>query len=113
WDWLRRLVSVRDNLRAALRWVLDARDAAMALRLNAALFSFWTLCSTLTEARGWIDAALALPHPADAPELATVEAKVLIVAGFVAAGRAQHARAYDYFERGLARYRALGDERGI
>lgn len=113
WAWLRRLVSVRDNLRTALRWALDTRDAALALRLNAALFSFWTLCSALTEARGWIDAALALPHPADTPEFVALEAKVLIVAGFVAAGCGEHAPAYTLFERGLALYRALGDNRGI
>jgi predicted ATPase/DNA-binding XRE family transcriptional regulator len=112
WEWMRRLVSVRDNLRAALRWALDARDAAVALRLNAALLSFWTLCSALTEARGWIDAALALPHHA-APELDAAEAKVLIVAGIVTAGCAEHAQAYAFFERGLAQYRALGDDRGI
>jgi tetratricopeptide (TPR) repeat protein len=38
---------------------------------------------------------------------------VLNVAGYVAAEIAEHARAYAYFERGLARYRALGDRRGI
>jgi predicted ATPase/DNA-binding XRE family transcriptional regulator len=113
WTWLRRLVSVRDNLRGALRWALDVRDAAMVLRLNGALLLFWTICSALTEARGWLDAALALPRPSDAPELDAAEAKVLNVAGYVAAEIAEHARAYAYFERGLARYRALGDCGGI
>jgi tetratricopeptide (TPR) repeat protein len=111
--WLRRLVSARDNLRAALRWALETRDAATALRLNAALFSFWTTCSALTEARGWIDAALALPRPSQAPELDAVEAKVRNVAGYVAAELADHALAYGSFERGLALYRAVGDDRGI
>jgi tetratricopeptide (TPR) repeat protein len=109
---MRRLVRVRETRRAAHRGAPDARDAAVALRLNAALFSFWTLCSALTEARGWIDAALALPHHA-APELDAAEAKVLIVAGIVTAGCAEHAQAYAFFERGLAQYRALGDDRGI
>jgi predicted ATPase/transcriptional regulator with XRE-family HTH domain len=112
WEWLRRLVSARDNLRAALRWAIEARDAALALRLNSALFTFWTTCSTLTEARGWLDAALALPHPSQAPELVAAEAKVLNVAGYVAAEIADHAQAYTYFERGLARYRTLDDGRG-
>jgi predicted ATPase len=113
WAWLRRLVAVRDNLRAALRWALDTGDAAMALRFNSALFSFLTTCSTLAEARGWIEAALALPIPSDQPELASVEAKVLNVAGYVAASTAEYERAFAYFARGLARYRALGDARGI
>jgi hypothetical protein len=111
WDWLRRLVSVRDNLRAALRWALEARDAALALRLNSALFSFWTTCSTLTEARSWVEAALALPHLD--PQLAAVEAKVLNVAGYIAAETSDHTVASASFERGLARYRELDDRRGI
>jgi predicted ATPase/DNA-binding XRE family transcriptional regulator len=113
WAWLRRLVIVRDNLRAALRWAIDTHDAVIALRLSGALFSFWTSCSALTEARGWIDAALALPRPSQAPKLAAVEAKVLNVAGYLAAELAEHAQAYTSFERGLALYRALGDDRGI
>jgi predicted ATPase len=113
WAWLRRLVSVRDNLRVALRWALDTGDAALALRLNAALFKFWTTCSTLTEARGWIDAALALPRPSPAAELAAVEAKIHNVAGYVAVEMADYALAYASFERGLALYQALGDARGI
>ena len=104
---------MRDNLRTALRWALDARDAALALRLNGALLLFWTICSALAEARDWIEAALDLPRPAAAPELAAVEAKVLNVAGYVAAQIADHAQASAYFERGLALYRALGDHRGI
>ncbi|HJZ49609.1 MAG TPA: hypothetical protein VKE41_20670 [Roseiflexaceae bacterium] len=59
----RYAAAVRDNLRAALCWAIERRDGATALRLNAALFSFWTTCSALTEARGWIEAALGLPHP--------------------------------------------------
>jgi predicted ATPase/DNA-binding XRE family transcriptional regulator len=112
WDWLGRLVVERDNLRAALRWALDTQDAALALRLNAGLFSFWSLCSALPEARRWVEAALALPRPAD-PDLAPVEAKVLHVAGYMATAMADYAQALDYFEQGLARYRALGDFRGI
>jgi predicted ATPase/DNA-binding XRE family transcriptional regulator len=113
WEWLRRLVSVRDNLRAVLHWVIETRDAAMALRLNAALCSFWTTCSSLNEARGWIDAALALPIPGDRPELIAVEAKVRNVAGYVAAELAGHTQAFAFFKRGLAQYRALGDARGV
>jgi predicted ATPase/transcriptional regulator with XRE-family HTH domain len=113
WDWLRRLVSVRDNLRTALRWALETGDAALALRLNSALFTFWTTCSALSEARGWIEAALALAQPDQPPELMAVQAKVLNVAGYVAAETSDHAQANAYFERGLALYRALDDSRGI
>lgn len=113
WAWLRRLVAVQDNLRAALHWALDVGDAAVALRFNSALFSFWATCSALPEARDHIQRALALPRPGHAPELDAVEAKVLNVAGYVAAELADHAQASDFFERGLALYRTLDDNRGI
>ncbi len=113
WEWLRRLIQVRDNLRAALRWAIDTPDVEVALKLNAALFSFWTTCSSLSEARNWLEAALALPRPDDAPELITVEAKVLNVAGYVAAETFDNETSYRYFERALALYRKLNDRRGI
>ena len=111
--WLRRLVSVRDNLRAALRRALAAGDAATVLRLNAALFSFWTTCSPLSEARGWLETALTLPPPGDDQALVAAEARVLNGAGYVAAATSDFAEAYTYFERGLALYRTLDDSRGI
>jgi predicted ATPase/DNA-binding XRE family transcriptional regulator len=111
--WLLRLVSGRNNLQAALRWALEARDTAVALRLNAALFSFWIYCSDLTEARSWLEATLALPHLDGALELVAAEAKVLNVAGYAAALTGDPVQSYAYFERGLALYRKSGDSRGI
>lgn len=113
WDWLRRLVSVRDNLQAALRWAIDTRDAALSLRLTGALFKFLTTCSPLTEARSWIEAVLVLAESNHAPELRAAKAKVLNVAGYVALETSDYPQASIYFARGLALYRALGDERGV
>lgn len=113
WPLLRRLVAVRANLRAALRWALDSGDAALALRLNGALFSFWASCSALREAQSWLEGALALPRPRHAPELDVVEAKVLVTVGYVALSMGEYDRASAYFERGEARYRAVGDSRGL
>ena len=113
WEWLRRLVTVRDDLRAALRWTLETSDYKLALGFNAALFSFWTACSALSEARSWLEAALALPIPDEIPEVLAAEAKVLNVAGYVTAETSDYDQAYRYFERGLALYRKLDDSRGI
>jgi non-specific serine/threonine protein kinase len=114
WDWTRRLVSVRNDLRAALRWSLETADLATALQLNSALFSFWTTCAVLSEARQGVEAALALPHPHPLPpELAVVEAKVLNIAGYLAAATSNYHQATAYFERGLALYREVGDSRAI
>jgi predicted ATPase/DNA-binding SARP family transcriptional activator len=54
-------VSDRDNLRAALEWALTNGEAGLATRLIDAMAFGWRLTSAFTEARGWIDRALALP----------------------------------------------------
>jgi predicted ATPase len=112
WDALRGLVAARDNLRAALRWALDQPDAETALRLNAALFSFWNTCSVLSEARRWLEATLALPRPPLGADLAAAEAKVWSVAGYMAAATGDDTQAFADFDHGLAAYRALGHNRG-
>jgi predicted ATPase len=64
--WLDRLAAERDNLHAALRWAVDAGEAAPALRLAAALGWYWTLTSARAEALDWTAKALALPGEARA-----------------------------------------------
>lgn len=112
WARVRQLVSFRDNLRAALHFAIDTRDAVLALHLNGALFSFWVTGSTVCEARDWLAAALALPRPDDAPETIALEAKVLNIAGYVTMDALDFDGAHAYFDRGLALSRALGDLRG-
>ncbi len=69
-EWRDRLAEEHDNLRAALRWSLDRRDAGMALRLGAALGPFWEWAGFLTEGLRWLDAALKLdPGPSAPPPL--------------------------------------------
>src|SRR5207253_2185630 len=55
------LETEHDNLRAALRWAIDAPDAPVALRLVAALWRFWHLHGHLAEGRRWAEEAVALP----------------------------------------------------
>jgi tetratricopeptide (TPR) repeat protein len=62
--WMERLAADHDNLRAALRWVIDAGDAGSALRLAAALGWFWALRGHHPEAAGWLGEALAVPGEA-------------------------------------------------
>ncbi|HEX2915874.1 MAG TPA: AAA family ATPase [Chloroflexia bacterium] len=113
WEWLRRLIPERDNLRAVLRWALDSANAELALKLNAALFSFWNTCSSLSEARNWLEATLALPYNEEVPEILAQVAKVLNVAGYVTSQTLDNDLAYHYFERGLNLYRRLNDNKGI
>ncbi|MEI7770917.1 MAG: AAA family ATPase [Chloroflexales bacterium] len=111
WALMRRLTAGRDNLRAAFRWAFEHRETALALRFHSGLFTFWTTCSDLSEAQDALAAALALPLADSSPELAAAEAHVLCLAGYVAAELGEDARATAYIERGLGRYRQLGDER--
>jgi predicted ATPase/class 3 adenylate cyclase len=62
--WLDQLEEEHDNLRAALRWSIDAGDAATALRLIGAVWRFWHLHSHLADGRRWAEEVLALPGAA-------------------------------------------------
>jgi predicted ATPase/DNA-binding XRE family transcriptional regulator len=59
--WAGRLERELDNLRTALRWARDNGEAAIALRLAAALWPFWSRRGYLTEGRQWLRDALTLP----------------------------------------------------
>ena len=59
-EWLARLESERDNLRAALAWSLaDPEGVAAATRLAVGLWWFWFVVGEWTEGRRWLTAALA------------------------------------------------------
>jgi predicted ATPase/class 3 adenylate cyclase len=59
--WLARLDLEHDNLRAALRWLLDRDRWDDALYLAAALGAYWQTRGFLAEGRRWLEAALAAP----------------------------------------------------
>ena len=59
-DWLERLDSERDNIRAALGWALDAGEADIGLRIGAALWRYWQLRSLQQEVRERLQELLAL-----------------------------------------------------
>jgi predicted ATPase/DNA-binding XRE family transcriptional regulator len=57
---LARLEEEQANLRAALGWVLDQREADMAVRFAAVIWRFWAARSHLSEGRSWLEAILRL-----------------------------------------------------
>ncbi|HEY3081551.1 MAG TPA: tetratricopeptide repeat protein [Chloroflexota bacterium] len=78
--WLARLEPERDNLRAALRWYVERREAEPGLRLGAALERFWYLTARLVEGRAWLAELLRLDGAANAPS----RARALAAAGWLA-----------------------------
>ena len=60
--WLDHLEVEHDNIRAALRWAIEAGDAPTALRLIGAVWRFWHLHSHLADGRRWAEEVLALPE---------------------------------------------------
>ena len=66
--WIGRLRLEQANIRAALDWsAADPAEAGAALRIACRVAEHWTLLGLNSEARGWLDRALAAAPP-DQPE---------------------------------------------
>jgi non-specific serine/threonine protein kinase len=63
--WFQRLEAEHDNLRTALRWLLDHREDALALRMGAALGDFWDWRGYQAEGWRWFGEILTLPPETD------------------------------------------------
>ena len=107
--WLNRLEDEHDNLRDALAWLLE-NDAEMAARLAAAIRTFWTNHSHLTEGRKWLKAALERGSQ-NAP--AAVRFRLLNGLGLAARQQGDYLAARKVYEEGLAAGRAANDLRQI
>jgi tetratricopeptide (TPR) repeat protein len=64
--WLERLLRDRENLRAALAWLHDARDHESILRIAEALWWFWWIRGEVSEGRSWLTIGLEHATTADA-----------------------------------------------
>jgi predicted ATPase/DNA-binding XRE family transcriptional regulator len=95
-----------DNLRAALRYWIDAR-AHEAVRLAAALKEFWYARGHLREGRVWLAQALAVDTLVDA-----ARGYALLSAGQLAHNQGDHADAHALLADALALFTTLRDARG-
>jgi predicted ATPase/transcriptional regulator with XRE-family HTH domain len=104
--WYSRLDAEIDNLRAALAWTIDRRDAEPAMRLAAALERFWTSRGLGSEGSRWLMQALATEG--EVPS--AVRAKALCQAAVISYHQGDFGRARVLSEEALALWRSLGDE---
>ncbi len=118
--WLERLEREHDNLRAALRWLLEkaedeedqqrsGNEREMALRLSGALWRFWWVRGHWGEGRNYLERALTTSE--EAPT--TIRAKGLIAAASLTFVQGDYEWAEALSEESLALFRELGDQQGI
>lgn len=109
-EWLSRLSEEHDNLRGALRYAHDQRDAPTMLRMVSALGRFWWTRGHMTEGRRWLTSALAI---GGAPEVAPWRGKALVAASVLALYQGDFGVARELSERALATFEEVGDREGI
>ncbi|MDQ2981791.1 MAG: protein kinase, partial [Actinomycetota bacterium] len=103
-DWIERLETEHDNLRAALDYFAASGESELVLRLAGALSDFWNYGGHVAE--GWRRLESAL----EAEERPTAgRAKALIGAAGMAYGSGDAAKARVLGEKGLALHRQIGD----
>ena len=108
--WLDRLEREHDNIRAAMAWYVDHRQAEPALRFGAAIWRFWQMRGHLREGAERLDRVLALEADCDKLE---PRARGLEAAGGIAYWMGNMPSAGSYYERSLELRRQLGEPRGI
>jgi predicted ATPase/DNA-binding XRE family transcriptional regulator len=66
-EWFGQLAAEDANLKMALTWAAEDRDAETLLRLGGGLWQFWQTRGELTEGRRWLETALSIrPAASDA-----------------------------------------------
>ncbi len=107
-SWMERLEADHDNLRAALSWSLERKDAESALRIGGALWWFWVVRGHPTESRRWLVAGLTGGETAPVG----VRARALLAVGDLALRQGDYTRAVEDLEASLSLYREAKDRRG-
>jgi len=107
--WLKRLDEEHDNLRAALRWLIEQQKEELALRLSGALYWFWSIRGHINEGYQWLQKALVGGEKSDL----AVRAKALKHAGALAYSLAEYDQMERLCQQSLVLFRQLGDKYGV
>jgi len=107
--WFGRLEQEHDNLRAAMNWLLEQREAEMALRLGTALWWFWYAQEHLHEGWNKLSRALERSEGVAAP----LRARALWATGSLAGSLGYVERGEVLCQESLALFREIGDTQGM
>jgi predicted ATPase/class 3 adenylate cyclase len=106
--WLDRCERERPNLRAAIRWTVEAPEPELGLRIATALWRFWLQRGPMWEGRQALDELLALP--ATSP---TIRARTLGGAGGLAWWAGDHPAMLWHHREALALARETENRRDL
>jgi predicted ATPase/DNA-binding SARP family transcriptional activator len=106
-EWLDRVHTELDNVRAALEWC-RTHDLQAGILMASSLGRFWETMGYLTEGRRWLESLLAL-----APEPTVIRAKGLNASGNLASRDGENALSARLLQESLAIYTEVGDQVGI
>ncbi|MFL5735694.1 MAG: tetratricopeptide repeat protein [Chloroflexia bacterium] len=107
-EWLERLETEHDNLRAAMSWLLERAEVEDGLLLAGSLWRFWYVRSYFSEGRRWLSAFLDLAGGSK-----PVRAKALNGAGNLAYSQADYDIAWKLHHESQTLSRELGDKQGL
>ena len=111
-QWLDRIETEHDNLRAALNWAIENGSTGLesGLRLAGTLGWFWRVHGRLSEGLKYLLALLKQTGPANTGRL---RAKALSAAGLLAYYQADYKLAVTLFEESIAISRDVNDQPGL
>jgi predicted ATPase/DNA-binding SARP family transcriptional activator len=107
--WLHRLEVEHGNFRTALSWAFEREEAELGLRLSGALGGFWQRQGYWSEGQKWLEAALSQANGSPA----SIRAKALARAGWLAWEQGDYQQALAWQEESLTLFRGSGDAKGI
>lgn len=105
-EWLQRLESEHENLRAGLEWSFSQGETRESLRFVGALAVFWRKRGYLSEGRKWCAKVL---DRTDAQEVTRERAIALYASGDLARYQSDYVVARPCYEESLAFWRTMGD----